>query len=106
VNLIYDLHRPSEYQAHTAFSLSYTDQPVPQSADFTHIYYRHFNVEKNVTFSVVEGDARALKAAFDPVMADLLSDDFERHWYAQFVLLNLAPPFAEDQIMAWQTEPT
>jgi HEAT repeats len=101
VNLIYDLHRPSEYQAHTAFSLSYTDQPVPQSADFVHIDYRHFNVEKNVTFSVVEGDARALKAAFAPVVADLGSDNFERHWYAQSIVLNLAPPFAEDQIIAW-----
>jgi HEAT repeats len=101
VNLIYDLHRPSEYQAHTAFSLSYTDQPVPQSADFVHVDYRHFNTEKNVTFSVVEGDARALKVAFAPVVADLGSDNFERHWYAQSIVLNLAPPFAEDQIIAW-----
>jgi len=102
VNLIYDLHRPREYQAHIAFSLSYTDQPdVEDSASSEHIDYRHFNVEKDVTFSVVEGDASALKAAFAPVMVDLCSDDFERHWYAQSVLLNLAPPFAEDQIMAW-----
>jgi len=66
-----------------------------------HVDYRHFNVEKNVTFSVVEGDARALKAAFAPVVADLGSDNFERHWYAQSIVLNLAPPFAEDQIIAW-----
>jgi HEAT repeat protein len=102
VNLIYDIHRPRQYQAHIAFSLSYTDQPdVEHSASFEHIEYRHFNVEKDLTFSVVEGDASALKAAFAPVVADLGSDDFERHWYAQSILLNLAPPFAEDQIIAW-----
>ena len=102
VNLTYDLHRPREYQAHIAFSLPYTDQRnVEHSASFEHIDYRHFNAEKDVTFSVVEGDASALKAAFAPVLADLDSDDFERHWYAQSILLNLAPPFAEDQIMAW-----
>jgi HEAT repeat protein len=82
--------------------LSYTDQPdVEHSASFEHIEYRHFNVEKDLTFSVVEGDASALKAAFAPVVADLGSDDFEHHWYAQSILLNLAPPFAEDQIIAW-----
>jgi hypothetical protein len=101
MNLIYDLHRPQEYQAHIAFGLSYTDQPDEHSASSEHIDYRHFNVEKRVTFSVVEGDASALKAAFAPGLADLDSDDFNRHWYAQSVLLNLAPPFAEDQIMAW-----
>jgi hypothetical protein len=102
VNLIYDLHRPREYQAHIAFSLLYTDQPdVEHSESFEHVDYRHFNVEKNISFSGVEGDASALKAAFAPVTADLDSDDFKRHWYAQSVLLNLAPPFAEDQIMAW-----
>jgi hypothetical protein len=102
VNLIYDLHRPRQYQAHIAFSLSYTDQPnVEHSASFGHIEYRHLNVEKALTFSVVEGDASALKAAFAPVVADLGGDDFERHWYAQSILLNLAPPFAEDQIIAW-----
>jgi HEAT repeats len=102
VNLIYDLHRPQEYQAQIAFSLSFTEQPdVEHSASSEHIDYRHFNVEKRITFSVVEGDASALKAAFAPIMADLGSVDFERHWYAQSVLLNLAPPFAEDQIMAW-----
>ena len=102
VNLIYDLHRPREYPAHIAFSLLYTDQPdVEHSASFGHIDYQHFNVKKDLTFSVVEGDASALKAAFAPVIADLDSDDFKRHWYAQSVLLNLAPPFAEDQIIAW-----
>ncbi|MGA2648296.1 MAG: HEAT repeat domain-containing protein [Candidatus Sulfotelmatobacter sp.] len=102
MNLIYDLHRPQEYQAHIAFSLSYTDQPdVEDSASSEHIDYRHFKVEKRVTFSVVEGDAGALKAAFAPVLADVDSDDFNRRWYAQSVLLNLAPPFAEDQIIAW-----
>jgi hypothetical protein len=102
VNLIYDLHRPSEYQAHIAFSLSYTDRlDVEHSASFEHIEYRHFNVEKDLTFSVVNGDASALNAAFAPVVADLGSDDFEHHWYAQSILLNLAPPFAEGQIIAW-----
>ena len=51
--------------------------------------------------AVVEGDASALKAALAPVVADLGSDDFGQHWYAQSILLNLAPPFAEDQIIAW-----
>ncbi|MGO9083822.1 MAG: HEAT repeat domain-containing protein [Candidatus Sulfotelmatobacter sp.] len=102
VNLIYDLHRPRDYQAHISFSLSYTAQPdVEHSASSEHIDYRHFNVEKDVTFSVVEGDANALKAAFAPVVADLDSRSFERRWYAHLVLLNLAPPFAEDRIIAW-----
>ena len=102
VNLVYELDQPREYRAHIAFSLSYTDQPdVEHSASFEHIDYRHFNLEEDVAFSVVEGDASALKAAFSSIMADLAGDDFKRHWYAQSVLINLAPPFAEDQIMAW-----
>jgi hypothetical protein len=103
VNLMYDIHRPRQYPAHIEFSLSNTDQPdVEHSASVEHIEYRHFNVEKDLTFSVVEGDVGALKAAFAPVVADLGSDDFERHWYAQSILLNLAPSFAEDQIIAWE----
>lgn len=50
---------------------------------------------------MVEGDANALKAAFAPLVADFESGDFARQWYAQLVLLNLAPPFAEDRILKW-----
>ena len=102
VNLIYELDQPREYRAHIAFSSLYTDQPVVEHpSSFERPDYRRFNYEKDVTFSVLEGDANALKAAFASVLADLDSDDFERHRYAQSVLLNLAPPFAEDQIIAW-----
>ena len=102
VNLIYELDRPREYSAHIAFSLLYTEQPVLEHpTSFKHPDYRHSDDEKDVTFTVVEGDANALKAALAPVVADLDSGDFARHWYAQSILLNLAPPFAEDQIIAW-----
>ncbi|MGA8622621.1 MAG: HEAT repeat domain-containing protein [Candidatus Sulfotelmatobacter sp.] len=102
VNLIYELDRPREYSAHMAFSLLYTEQPVLEyPASFRRPDYRHSNYEKDLTFAVVEGDANALKAAFAPVVADLESEDFARQWYAQLVLLNLAPPFAEDRILRW-----
>jgi len=102
VNLIYELDRPREYSAHVAFSLLYTEQPVLEyPASFKRPDYRHSNYEKDLTFAVVEGDANALKAAFAPVVADLESGDFARQWYAQLVLLNLAPPFAEDRILRW-----
>jgi len=102
VNLVYELDRPRGYQAHIAFSLLYTDQPVLEHlSGFEHPAYRHSNSEKDITLTVVEGDANALKAAFAPVVADLDSGDFARQWYAQFVLLKLAPPFAEDRIIAW-----
>jgi hypothetical protein len=102
VNLIYDLHRPREYSAHIAFSLLYTEQPILEHpSSFEHPAYQHFSHQTDVTFTVVEGDANALKAAFAPVIADLDNGDFARQWYAQLVLLDLAPPFAEDQIIAW-----
>jgi hypothetical protein len=102
VNLSYDLHRPREYSAHIAFSLLYTEQPILEHpSSFEHPAYQHFSHQTDVTFTVVEGDANTLKAAFAPVIADLDNGDFARQWYAQLVLFNLAPPFAEDQIIAW-----
>lgn len=102
VNLTYELDRPRDYQAHVKFSMLYTDQPVlERPSSFEHPTYRHANYEKDVTLTVVEGDEDALKAAFAPVVADLDSGDFARQWHAQLVLLNLAPPFAEDRILAW-----
>jgi len=101
-NLIYELDRPREYSAHIAFSLLYTEQPVlERPSSLEHPDYRHANYEMDVTLTVVEGDVNALKAAFAPVVADLDSGDFARHWYAQLVLLNLAPAFAEDRILGW-----
>ena len=106
VSIIYDFDRAQDYRAHVTFILSYTEQPVLEHpSSFKHPDYRQFNYDEDVTFSVVEGDAGALRAAFAPILADLDSNDFKRHWYAQFVLLNLAPPFAEDQIMAWAETP-
>jgi HEAT repeats len=102
VNLIYDLRQPREYSAHLAFSLLYTEQPVLEHpSSFEHPAYQHFSHQSDVTFTVVEGDANALKAAFAPVVADLDNGDFARQWYAQLVLLNLAPLFAEDRILGW-----
>jgi hypothetical protein len=97
VNIIYELDRPREYSAHITFSLLYTEQPVLEHpTSLKHPDYRHSNNERDVTFTVVEGDANALTTAFAPVVADLDSRDFARQWYAQLVLLNLAPAFAED----------
>jgi hypothetical protein len=102
VNLIYQLDRPREYSAHITFSLLYTEQPVLEHpTSFKHPDYRHSKDEKDVTFIVVEGDANALTTAFAPVVTDLDSRDFARQWYAQLVLLNLAPAFAEDRILGW-----
>ena len=102
VNLIYDLRQPREYSAHLAFSLLYTEQPVLEHpSSFEHPAYQHFSHQSDLTFTVVEGDANGLKAAFAPVVADLDSGDFACQWYAQLVLLNLAPAFAEDRILAW-----
>ncbi len=102
VNLIYELDRPRDYSAHIAFSLLYTEQPVLEHpTSFKRPDYRHSNYEKDVTFTVVEGDANALTTVFAPVVADLDSRDFARQWYAQLVLLNLAPAFAEDRILGW-----
>jgi hypothetical protein len=102
VNLIYDLRQTREYSAHLAFSLLYTEQPVLEHpSSFEHPAYQHFSHQSDVTFTVVEGDANALEAAFAPVIADLDNGDFARQWYAQLVLLNLAPLFAEDQLLGW-----
>jgi len=102
VNLLYEFDQSRQYQAHVMFSLLYTDQPVLEHpSSFEHPEYQHSNYEKDITFTVVDGNANALKAAFAPVIADLDSGSFERRWYAQLELLNLAPPFAEDRIIAW-----
>ena len=102
VNLVYELDQPREYRAHIEFSLLYTERPIlehPTSVERPD--YRHFSYKKDLTFTVVDGDGNALKAAFAPVVADLDSKDFARQWHAQLVLLSLAPPFAEDWIVAW-----
>ena len=102
VNLIYELDRPRDYQAHVKLDLLYTDKPVlERPSSFEHPAYRHANYENDVTFTVAEADENALKAAFSPAVADLDSGDFARQWHAQLVLLNLAPAFAEDRILAW-----
>lgn len=101
LNLMYDLHQPGEYHANVQVHVDYADRPP---VDQTYIY-EHRDYKSELTLEVVEGDADALKAAFAPVVADLGSDDFERQWYAQLLLLNLAPRFAEAQILAWVDRP-
>jgi hypothetical protein len=98
---MYDLHQPGEYHAHVQVHLEYADRPP---VDQTYIY-QHRDYESEITVKVVKGDAEALKVAFAPVVADLGSDDFERQWYAQQLLLHLAPRFAETLILAWADRP-
>jgi len=101
LNLIYDLHQPGKYRAHVHVHLEYADRPPFDQ----HYSYEHRDYESELTVEIVEGDADALQAALAPVMADLSSSDFGRQWYAQQVLLNLAPRFAEDRILAWADRP-
>ena len=96
LNLMYDLGQPGKYHAHVHVRLEYADAPLAVTGEFSERDY-----ESDLTDEVVAGDAGALEAAFSPVLADLDSHDFKRQWYAQKVLLTLAPRFAESRILAW-----
>jgi hypothetical protein len=96
LGFIYDLKLPGAYRAHVSFHLQYANgAPVDLVSGAEKL-----NDESDLSFEVVRGDAEELRAAFAPILADLDCGDFERQWYAQLVLLNLAPHFAENRILA------
>ena len=96
LGFIYDLRIPRTYRARVSFHLQYADSAKVDQAPNS----EKLDDEANLSFKVVSGDVNELRAAFAPILADLECGDFRRQWYAQLVLLNLAPHFAENRILA------
>jgi hypothetical protein len=99
VNHYYQLDQPGDYEVKIDRNVYVEDAPIPSG--------RAVPVEMmgDVDIQVVQGSEQELESAFQPVLRDLASTNFQRRWQDVQAVTDLAQPFFEQTILDLSKNP-
>lgn len=98
-NHYYQLDQPGIYAIGIDWNVRVSDGPIPSFSAET------VEVMGEVDIQVEQGTEPELESAFQPVLKDLASTDFERRWQALQAVTEQAQPFFEQTILDLSKNP-
>lgn len=99
VNHYYQLDQPGNHEVKIDRNVYVEDAPIPSG--------RALPVEMmgDIDIRIVQGTEQELESAFQPVLRDLSSTDFDRRWQDVQAVTDLAQPFFEQTILDLSKNP-
>lgn len=100
INHYYQLDQPGDYEVKIDRNVYVRDTPIPSG--------RFVPVEMmgTVDIQVEQGTEQELESAFQPVLKDLASTNFQRRWQDVQAVTDLAQPFFEQTILGLSKNPS